>query len=108
MPVSKVAWQYGEAGDQYPLDFGDVVQIGPHIVACGDLEKGQGEQCVEMVGRSDIAYVDPPWNQGNISSFRTKAGVSTGLMFMAQFIDVFLGVLKTTQGPIYIEMGKQE
>jgi hypothetical protein len=72
-------WRYTGAHDLYPVQQGQIWKVGDHVLACGDL---QGDtplaQAItiaeEMHGPIGLMYVDPPWNNGNARSFRTKAG----------------------------------
>ncbi len=99
-------WTYGEAGDEYPVQPGDVWRVGHHVLGCADLETGQVAKFVGEYGRHpEIAYVDPPWNQGNARSFRTKAAVSRAVdfdLFLASLVDAVSQV-----DHIYVEMGHQ-
>jgi len=101
-------WNYGTAGDRWPVASGDIWKVGNHILACGDLEQGDGMKLLQTINlQPDMVYVDPPWNAGNACSFRTKAGVSRKVDFES-FLQSLLNVVSRSQGDIYIEMGRQE
>ncbi|MGH9821669.1 MAG: DNA methyltransferase [Blastocatellia bacterium] len=69
-------WTYGDAGDRWPVRFGQIWQVGPHILGCGDIEQGHANQLFQRFGAaatSSICVVDPPFNQLNAGLFRRKA-----------------------------------
>jgi len=68
-------WEYGSAGDEYPVTDRDIWQCGKHVLACGDIHVGAWHDLVERIDRPDIVYTDPPWSAGNEKAFRTKAGL---------------------------------
>jgi hypothetical protein len=76
-------WMYGDAGDRYPVSFGDIWQTGSHLFACGDLEVGHAQKILAHAHISPVAtFVDPPWLAGNAAAFRTKAGVPRKVDYM--------------------------
>lgn len=100
-------WAYGDAGDRWPVQPGDVWEAGPALLACGDLQKGAGREFFRD-RHIDLLYADPPWDAGNAKSFRTKAGL-TGAE-VVDFPDLLLKVLevaKLADGDVYLEMGKK-
>jgi len=68
-------FRYGSAGDFWPVKPGDIWQIGPHILACGDHEKGAGREFLDRFGDPQMTMTDPPYNQAAAQSYRTKAMV---------------------------------
>lgn len=106
------AWLYGGAHKQFPVAEGDVWQIGQHLLGCGDICKGDGLKMLALSKRTfgelpAMTYVDPPWNLGNINSFRTKAGVAGRETDFGAFLNSLIGTLRPLPGEAYIEMGKQ-
>ncbi len=100
-------WRYGDAGDRYPIQPGDIWQVGPHWLACGDLEVGAIGALLAHVGEAPHhAYCDPPWNAGNARAFRVKAGVDRKVDF-PRFIAALLDAFSAVGGHIFIEMGRQ-
>ena len=96
-----------EGGLKWPVSSGDVWKSGPHIFGCGDHESGMFADFSYFFGPPDMAYVDPPWNQGNASTFRTKAEVEK----RADFQKLIVAVINATRhvtGPVFMEMGKKE
>src|SRR5579872_6851220 len=72
-----VRWTYGDAGDRYKVQPGDIWAVGDHRLGCADLEFGQVAEFCRRFGPWDIFYSDPPWNAGNAKAFRTKAAAET-------------------------------
>jgi hypothetical protein len=64
---------YGEAGSRYPVAFGDVWTCGGHSVMCADLETAGADEYLQA-RQATVMYLDPPWNAGNATTFRRKAG----------------------------------
>lgn len=108
--LARPNWNYGDAGDRWPVKFGDVWMCGPHILACGDLELGHARDLIEQYG-ADFAYLDPPWNKGNARSFRTKANratpsIPTYAVDWAMFIASLLDALSLVREDCFVEMGQ--
>ena len=100
------SWRYGDAGDRFPIKPGEVWASGVHILACADLELGAVDEFLDRFCPCcpDCTYTDPPWNAGNASSFRTKAGVPAKVDFGA-FLDRVIAVIARTKGLFWIETG---
>ena len=52
-------WDYGGAFERHPIQTGTAVFDPPP----------------DFMLRADCLFVDPPWTQGNMTSFYTKAGL---------------------------------
>jgi hypothetical protein len=99
------AWQYASSGGtRYPVQPQDVWRADQHIIACGDLEEGDGLRLIERFGPPDLTYCDPPWNNGNASAFRTKAGMP-GKVDFTGFLEALLKVTCQTRRDVFLEMG---
>jgi hypothetical protein len=86
-------WRYGDAGDRWPVQPGEVWAVGAHRVACGDVEEGAIEQLLAAWAEPvDLAYVDPPWNAGNARAFRTKAGLGRPVDYLRLVELIGLGI----------------
>lgn len=103
-PTLMTDWRYGDAGDRLHVQVGDVWMVGPHIFACGDLEKGHAKWLTHYCRVPMMAYTDPPWNEGNLKAFHTKAKQPYGLTFRP-FLEHLAEALKRVEGDIFIEMG---
>lgn len=99
-------WTYGDAGDRYPVQVGDIWKIGGHVVACGDVTKGAVQELIELHGCPRVTYSDPPWNAGNVRAFRTKAGLNDGPVDWDNFLGAVLNACLSVQEAAFIEMGK--
>lgn len=105
---SEKRWQYGDAGDRWSVQTGDVWQAGDHVMACVDVESDAARAFYAEQGRTDLVYVDPPWDTGNARTFRTKAGLEwndvTVDRLWARILDL---VLPHLDGDLYVEIGKR-
>ena len=97
-------WHYGDAGDRIPVDYGDLWRVGPHIFACGDLQRDSFDRLWNIVGRPDVTYVDPPWDASNLGNFRTKARTRKKGDFR-DFLRDLVRHLSVTQLLVASEMG---
>ena len=98
-------WTYGNAGDRWPVAPGDVWKAGEHVLACGDIENGAGEELVRTHGVPDLVYTDPPWTPALATGFRTKAGVPRQVDFEGLLERLVSVVSSCALGPVFIEMG---
>lgn len=64
-----------------PIQVGDVWQVGPHMFGCGDLEKGAGEELLDLADFKGVTYVDPPWGSSVVYAFRKQAAAGKGVPF---------------------------
>lgn len=94
-------------GARWPVKPGDIWGVGPHILACGDIESGAGEALLEKYGPAQLVYSDPPWNAGLASGFRTHAKVPRKVNFN-DFLTRFIELVKHVQGDVWVEMGVGE
>lgn len=85
---------------------GDVYSVGPHIFACGDLEKGHHSRVLAHGPTPDMVFVDPPWNPGLATNFRRQAGYEERPDF-PQLLGLVVQAVNAVDGPAYIEMGAQ-
>jgi hypothetical protein len=63
------SWDYGAEGRAYRVLPGTSWMCGRHLFTCVSAFE------VTTLGAITLVYSDPPWNQGNVNSFRTKAGL---------------------------------
>lgn len=92
-------WKYGDAGDRIPVTLGTLWAAGPHLFACGDLTNPDHYTALLNPARTAIqiplVYVDPPWNQGLMTGFRTKAQAPVSDLTFTEFIYTLLEPLST-------------
>lgn len=100
---------YGDAGDQYPVQPGEVYQVGPHVLACGDHERDAGREFIERFARLPaLSLSDPPWGLGYATGYRTKAGVKGGAVDWPKLRQKITGLLVQARRAAVIEMGNKE
>jgi hypothetical protein len=94
-------WTYGAEGQKYPVQPGERWRCGPHTFICGSVFDPH-----QPVSAAGVVYSDPPWNQGNLASFRTKAGLSRP---DHTWLDVYARIVALAGGrPCFIEGGERE
>jgi len=95
--------------------FGGVYKIGASYYGCGNLTDGMLQPFVAVLEQLGVApamlYCDPPWGQGNATSWSTKARkYQADAKPTNVFEDVLLGVADAARWlrgkPTFIEMGK--
>lgn len=74
-------WTYGEEGEAFPVQEGEVWRCGNHEFVCSDLMlSDRFDTWVDEVsylvfkGPPTLLYCDPPWGTTLLNGFRTKAG----------------------------------
>jgi hypothetical protein len=98
-------WQYGVAGDLWPVEVGDIWAVGPHRLICGDLEEDVADRALAKLGITPaMAYTDPPYNTNLATGFRTKAGMPRKVFFAA-FLVALVRSHRRVTGDVYLEMG---
>lgn len=98
-------WLYGESGDRFPVEMGDIVAVGDrHTLACGDLERDHGLTMADEYGPPDLTYVDLPYNEAVAKSYRTKAGLDNELDY-SNFLKSAAWTLSMTEGEVFVEVG---
>lgn len=84
--------------------------IGPHRVTCLSVDDA-GVGCLFDDGRkAEILYSDPPWGDGNVKFWATKASKDTGKAVAAisydTLVDAFFKLIaKFVTGHVFIETG---
>lgn len=101
-------WKYGPYWEEFPIDDGEIWRAGNNLVICSSILNGEAmSRFFKLTGPPAMCYVDPPWNQGNISSFYTKAKL-IGVPVFGEFTTALLVLMKRyVRGTIFMEMGKQ-
>jgi hypothetical protein len=96
-------WLYGDSWERFPISPGEVwgLSNGSRVAAHDLFDPLPGWM------RADLIFVDPPWNQGNLKSFYTKAGRSDYQPF-DRFTEVlFQRIVEIGARTAYIEIGNQ-
>jgi hypothetical protein len=100
---------YGTKGGLFPVKPGQVWTLGGHLVACGDLEKGDGARFLkwarDTTGREpSMFYCDPPWSPAFITRFRKGAEVDLSQAYTVETVCQCLMRLAGST-PFLMEMG---
>lgn len=100
---------YGKKGGQYLVRPGDVWAVGAHLVACGDLETGDGARFLAWAKewsqlKPALFYSDPPWSPAFITRFRKGAGVEQQPEHTVESLVRTIADL-AAPCPLFIEMG---
>jgi len=96
-------YKYGNSWEKYPIEPGEVwgIENGSKIAVHNIFDKLPGWM------KADLLFVDPPWNQGNLSCFYTKADRNDYQEF-EKFADVlFQRIVDIGADTAYIEIGNQ-
>lgn len=98
-------WNYGGAIERFPIQAGEIWGNDNLRVQVHDLRE---QHLPEFMTEADCVFVDPPWNQGNVNSFVTKAGLDSYVTAYSQFSDALLRAIGEIRPSIlYLEMGKE-
>jgi len=98
-------WKYGDAWEQFPIEPGEVwgIPANRSKVAVHNIF----DSLPAFMLTADLIFVDPPWNQGNINAFYTKAG-RTDYQEFGVFTEVlFKRLADISAQTVYIEIGNQ-
>lgn len=103
---------YGVKGGVYRVLPGQVWKCGLHLVACGDLEKGDGEKLLAFGSENAslygalspvLFYVDPPWSPAYITRFRRGAEATEDPAFTVE--SLCKRIFRLASAPLLMEMG---
>jgi hypothetical protein len=98
--IQRQPWTYGAEGAAYPVEPGQTWACGEQRFTCGSLFDYRPDRPPYLV------YADPPWNQGNLASFHTKAGLDRPAH---TWLDVYRRIIELAQGaPCFIEGGQRQ
>lgn len=99
-------WRYGDAWEQYPIEDGEMwgIKSNGSKVAVHNIF----EPLPDFMMMADLLFVDPPWNQGNVNSFYTKAGRTDYITDFSDFERVLFQRIQDINPPTcYLEVGFQ-
>lgn len=97
-------WHYGDSWEKYPIADG-TTWTHPASGSAVTVHDLRDPLPAHMHG-VDLLYSDPPWNQGNVNSFVTKAGKDRYVKSFAEFLDAyFAAVAFVAPRVIYLETG---
>jgi len=97
-------WRYGDAWEQFPIEAGEIWGLPDGSrVAVHDIF----DRLPRFMTEADILFVDPPWNQGNLTAFYTKA-YRDDYQTWGDFEDVlFQRIRDVDPATCYLEIGNQ-
>jgi hypothetical protein len=103
-------WTYEkDGGTRHPVKPGQVWTVPDygeqqaHLFTCADLMTSQSLILERHLNAVTLIYADPPWNTGNVNSFRTKAGLGRA---EHSWLDIYHRILGLKPGiPAYLEGG---
>jgi hypothetical protein len=102
--------RYGDAGDRWGVQPGDVWVAGPATLACVDVESDDGARFWRRYSGAALIYSDPPWSTGSARCFRTKAGLDhddvTFDRSWRRLASIFVETL-SPRGRLLVEIGDQ-
>lgn len=103
------AWTYGEAGEKYPVQFGDLWAVGDHWFMCSDLMDSRifDETALEL-RTPTLLYCDPPWGQALVNGFRTKAGLGKATYRWEELYARIAQIGHSRGIPVWMEGSKSE
>lgn len=97
-------YRYGDAWEQFPIEPGEVWGLpdGSRVTVHDIFNP-----LPDFMFNADLLFIDPPWNQGNLTSFYTKAGVTEYQAF-GDFTNIlFQRIGEIAPAICYIEIGNQ-
>lgn len=96
-------WEYGEFYKKYPIEKGTAVFTDGSKLKAHDIFNPLPSYMLE----ADLMFIDPPWNQTNISSFYTKADKEFSFNFDTFCIRLFECIKQINPKTCYLEIGKE-
>lgn len=95
-------WDYGDAYLRHPCEGGTVVfDDGSKLRVC-DLTL----EMPDFMREADMLFIDPPWTQGNATSFYTKAEIARPVVYTDFRRALFERIGQIAPRTCYMEMGK--
>lgn len=101
MTLSK--WDYGGAYERYPLTDQPYVFEDGSTIQVHDIF----QPLPEFMKQADVIFVDPPWNQGNMTSFYTKADQGNPHKYTSFYARLFECIEEISPSIAFVEIGKE-
>lgn len=98
-------WKYGDSWEKYPIEEGETWQDPTSLskIAVADLRNE-----LPFKIKTEMIYMDSPWNKGNVNSFITKAGMDSYINSFESFMDYLFEKINQINSEVcYLEIGKQ-
>jgi hypothetical protein len=105
--IDNPRWRYGDSWEHYPIVDGATWThtASGSAVTVHDVR----DHLPAHMHGVDMLYSDPPWNQGNVNSFVTKAGKTRYVRSFAEFLDAyFAAVALVAPRVLYLEAGVKQ
>ena len=104
--TTETKWRYGDSWEKYPIADGETwihAQSGS-AVTVHDIR----DPLPDHMRGVDLLYADPPWNQGNVNTFVTKAGLTRRVTSFAEFLAALASTIDAIAPRVcYLEAGSQ-
>lgn len=103
--MATTKWRYGDAWEQFPIEPGEVwgIPANGSKVAVHDIF----EPLPAFMYTADLLVADPPWNQGNLNAFYTKADRKDYQEWERFTAVLFQRIGEIAPATCYIEIGNQ-
>jgi hypothetical protein len=101
-------WTYGEEGLAYPVQTGDIWQVGNHMMSCSDLMASDAFDHLLRGYAPTLLFCDPPWGQSLVNSYRTKAGLDKAAYRWESLYRRIANLGHTRGIPVWVEGSKRE
>lgn len=98
-----MSWDYGDAFKRHPIETGTAIFLDGSCLKVHDIFNPLPQYMLH----ADLIFVDPPWNQSNISTFYTKANKECFFNFDSFYIRLFDCISQIKPNVCYIEIGKE-
>lgn len=103
-------WTYGDEGKKYPVRRGEVWKVGNHTFVCSDLMNDSvfHDVLATHSPKPTLLYSDPPWSQGNLNAFQTKAGLPAATYRWEALYQRIAAIAAKFGVPLYIEASHKD
>jgi hypothetical protein len=101
----RVKYNYGDIYKEYPLEEGR-----PYIFEDGSIIQVHNiyNKTPEFMYKSDVLFIDPPWNLGNLNTFYLKAEQEERIESFKEFYTRLFTVIKDINPKMcFVEVGKE-
>lgn len=97
-------WNYGDAYLRHPIEQGKAVFSDGSRLMVNNIFS----PLPDFMRKSDLLFMDPPWNKGNMTSFYTKADMMPPAETYEDFyVRLFECIKEISPAVCYLEIGKE-